>query len=102
MRRERPEALEPIVNFLASGHPDRREDLPPHLGLIESTDAGVLRVMQEGRDCEDVVTRRQVSRGLDRAGVVIVAPGFQQCLTDGEGTESVDVKKMETLLLSLA
>lgn len=26
--------------FLASGHPDLREDLPPHLGLIQSTDAG--------------------------------------------------------------
>ena len=24
--------------FLGSGHPDLREDLPPHLGLIESTD----------------------------------------------------------------
>ena len=26
--------------FLASGHPDGRENLPPYLGLIESTDAG--------------------------------------------------------------
>ena len=26
--------------FLGSGHPDMREDLPPFLGLIESTDAG--------------------------------------------------------------
>lgn len=26
--------------FLGSGHPDLREDLPPHLGLIESGDAG--------------------------------------------------------------
>ena len=26
--------------FLGSGHPDLREDLPVHLGLIESTDAG--------------------------------------------------------------
>lgn len=26
--------------FLASGHPDGREDLPPFLGLIRSTDAG--------------------------------------------------------------
>lgn len=26
-------------HFLASGHPDQREDLPVHLGLIESTDA---------------------------------------------------------------
>lgn len=27
-------------HFLASGHPDARDDLPPLLGLIESTDAG--------------------------------------------------------------
>jgi photosystem II stability/assembly factor-like uncharacterized protein len=27
-------------SFLGSGHPDMREDLPPFLGLIESTDAG--------------------------------------------------------------
>jgi len=26
--------------FLGSGHPDLREDLPPYLGLIESSDAG--------------------------------------------------------------
>lgn len=26
--------------FLGSGHPDLREERPPHLGLIESTDAG--------------------------------------------------------------
>ena len=26
--------------FLGSGHPDLRDDLPPHLGLIESADAG--------------------------------------------------------------
>lgn len=27
-------------HFLGSGHPDLREDLPSHLGLIESTDGG--------------------------------------------------------------
>jgi hypothetical protein len=27
-------------HFLASGHPDGRDQLPPFLGLIESTDAG--------------------------------------------------------------
>ena len=27
-------------HFLASGHPNGARDLPPHLGLIESTDAG--------------------------------------------------------------
>lgn len=65
--------------------------------------AGVVRMMEEGRDCEDVVTQlAAVSRALDRAGVAIVASGLQQCLTNGDGTNSVDVKKMGKLLLSLA
>jgi len=65
--------------------------------------AGVLRMLEEGRECEDVVTQlAAVSRALDRAGFAIVANGLQQCLTDGDGIDSVDVKKMEKLFLSLA
>jgi DNA-binding FrmR family transcriptional regulator len=65
--------------------------------------AGVLRMLEEGRDCEDVVTQlAAVSKALDRAGFAIVATGLQQCLTNPEGDASVDVKKMEKLFLSLA
>ena len=65
--------------------------------------AGVLRLLEEGRDCEDVVTQlAAVSKALDRAGFVIVATGMQQCLTSGDDIDSVDVKKMEKLFLSLA
>ena len=65
--------------------------------------AGVLRLLEEGRDCEDVVTQlAAVSKALDRAGFAIVASGLQQCLAEGDGVDSVDVKKMEKLFLSLA
>ena len=64
---------------------------------------GVLRMLEEGRDCEDVVTQlAAVSRALDRAGFTIVSTGLQQCLTNGDSLDSVDVKKMEKLFLSLA
>jgi DNA-binding FrmR family transcriptional regulator len=64
---------------------------------------GVLRMLEEGRECEDVVIQlAAVSRALDRAGFAIVATGLQQCLSDGEGMDSLDVKKMEKLFLSLA
>ena len=64
---------------------------------------GVLRMLEEGRDCEDVVTQlAAVSRALDRAGFAIVATGLQQCLTNGDSVDSADVKKMEKLFLSLA
>ncbi|MFS3130193.1 metal-sensitive transcriptional regulator [Nocardioides sp. Bht2] len=63
--------------------------------------AGVLRMLEEGRECEDVVTQlAAVSKALDRAGFAIVASGLQQCLTSG--ADEFDVKKMEKLFLSLA
>ena len=66
--------------------------------------AGVLRLLEEGRECEDVVTQlAAVSKALDKAGFAIVAAGLQQCLVAGEGdVDSLDVKKMEKLFLSLA
>lgn len=65
--------------------------------------AGVLRLLEEGRDCEDVVTQlAAVSKALDRAGFAIVASGLQQCLASGNDVDSLDVQKMEKLFLSLA
>jgi DNA-binding FrmR family transcriptional regulator len=65
--------------------------------------SGVLRMLEDGRECEDVVTQlAAVSRALDRAGFAIVASGLQQCLTSGDELDSIDVKKMEKLFLSLA
>ena len=66
--------------------------------------AGVLRMLEEGRECEDVVTQlAAVSRALDRAGCAIVATGLRPCLVENDGdADNLDVKKMEKLFLSLA
>ncbi len=70
--------------------------------------AGVIRMIEEGRDCEDVVTQlAAASRALDRAGFAIIATGLQQCLVDadggatGEGLERIR-GRLEKLFLSLA
>ena len=64
---------------------------------------GVLRLLEEGQDCEKVITQlAAVSKALDKAGFAIVATGLQQCLASDDGLDSVDVKKMEKLFLSLA
>ena len=64
---------------------------------------GVLRMLEEGRECEDVVTQlAAVSRALDRAGFAIVASGLRQCLTQNPSSDNLDAKKMEKLFLSLA
>lgn len=66
--------------------------------------AGVIRMMEEGSDCESVLTQlAAVNKALSRAGYAIVATGLQQCLAESGGAlDSVDAKKMEKLFLALA
>ncbi|EYT79800.1 metal-sensitive transcriptional regulator [Streptomyces andamanensis] len=69
--------------------------------------AGVIKMIEEGRDCEDVVTQlAAASRALDRAGFAIIATGLQRCLTDEDMAASGDREQMrsrlEKLFLSLA
>ncbi|WP_128374864.1 metal-sensitive transcriptional regulator [Streptomyces cavernae] len=74
--------------------------------------SGVIRMIEEGRDCEDVVTQlAAASRALDRAGFAIIATGLQQCMADIEsgrkngedGEDGVRMRaRLEKLFLSLA
>jgi DNA-binding FrmR family transcriptional regulator len=64
--------------------------------------AGVIAMIENGRDCQDVVTQlAAVSRALDRAGFKIVASGMRQCLAD-EGDSPMTEDQMEKLFLTLA
>jgi DNA-binding FrmR family transcriptional regulator len=66
--------------------------------------AGVIAMIEDGRDCADVVTQlAAVSRALDRAGFKIVASGLRQCLAgDGDGDAPMTEEQLEKLFLSLA
>jgi DNA-binding FrmR family transcriptional regulator len=64
--------------------------------------AGVLRMLEEGRDCADTVTQlAAVSRALDKAGFAIISAGLEQCILAGEDGQ-VDRAKLERVFLSLA
>ncbi|WP_037568419.1 metal-sensitive transcriptional regulator [Phaeacidiphilus oryzae] len=70
--------------------------------------AGVIAMIEAGRDCKDVVTQlAAVSRALDRAGFKIVASGMRQCMTAAEGEEGARTapmteEELEKLFLALA
>jgi DNA-binding FrmR family transcriptional regulator len=67
--------------------------------------AGVISMIEQGRDCKDVVTQlAAVSRALDRAGFKIVATGLRECVADdGNGEKSeMSVDELEKLFLALA
>jgi len=64
---------------------------------------GVIRRIEEGRDCTDMVTQpAAAARAPDRAGFQIIATGLQQCAANGDGTADADRAQLEKLFLSLA
>jgi len=67
--------------------------------------AGVISMIEQGRDCKDVVTQlAAVSRALDKAGFKIVATGLRQCLTGEtpENSQPMTEAELEKLFLALA
>jgi DNA-binding FrmR family transcriptional regulator len=84
-------------------NPDDMGAVMNRLRRAQGQIGGVIRMLEEGRECQDVVTQlAAVNRALDRAGFAIVSTGLKQCLAEPDGAESADVKAMEKLFLTLA
>jgi DNA-binding FrmR family transcriptional regulator len=67
--------------------------------------AGVISMIEQGRECKDVVTQlAAVSRALDRAGFKIVATGLRECITGdtAKGSTPMTEAELEKLFLALA
>jgi len=79
--------LEPVINRLKRAR-----------GQLD----GVVRMLEEDRDCGDIITQlAAVSKALDRAGFAIIAVGLDQCLREGETSKAARAR-LEKLFLSLA
>lgn len=67
--------------------------------------AGVISMIEQGRDCKEVVTQlAAVSRALDRAGFKIVATGLRECVMGkaADGGAPLSEAELEKLFLALA
>jgi len=84
-------------------NPEEMSAVVNRLRRAQGQIGGVLRMIEEGRDCKEVVTQlAAVNHALDRAGFAIISTGLKQCLTESGDKESVDIKTLEKLFLSLA
>lgn len=82
------------------------DDMTPVINRLRRAQGqlgGVIRLIEEGRDCTDVVTQlAAVNKALDKAGFAIVSSGMRECLASGEGLSTDEQATMEKLFLSLA
>jgi DNA-binding FrmR family transcriptional regulator len=84
---------------------DRMNAVLSRLRRAQGQLAGVITMIEEGRECKDVVTQlAAVSRALDRAGFKIVATSMRHCITSNESgaPPPLTEDELEKLFLSLA
>jgi DNA-binding FrmR family transcriptional regulator len=81
------------------------EDLDPvvkRLRRAQGQLAGVLNMIDENRDCGDIVTQlAAVSKAIDRAGFTMIAAGLQQCIRSDED-ESDARARLEKMFMALS
>jgi DNA-binding FrmR family transcriptional regulator len=64
--------------------------------------AGVLRMIEEGRDVQEVVNQlKAVTRALDRAGFAIIAMELRTAIATDQ-VDDDELSRLEALYLSLA
>ncbi|MDF2145188.1 metal-sensitive transcriptional regulator [Knoellia sp. p5-6-4] len=64
---------------------------------------GIVRMIEEGRDCSDVVTQLSaVHRALGRAGFDVIALNMRECLADPDPERRLDLDELRRLFMSLA
>jgi DNA-binding FrmR family transcriptional regulator len=80
-------------------------DVIRRLRRVEGQVGGIVKMIENGRDCAEVVTQlAAASRALDRAGFHLLSSGMRQCVTaaaNGE-PEPMSTEQLEKLFLSLA
>jgi DNA-binding FrmR family transcriptional regulator len=78
------------------------EDVLARLRRVEGQVGGIIRMVESGRDCREVVQQvSAASRALDRAGFRILAAGLRQCLREEPGPAGDDQAELEKLFLQL-
>jgi len=82
---------------------DETKKIVHRLRRAEGQLGAVIRMLEEGRDCQDIVTQlAAVSKALDKAGFQVVATGLRQCLVNPDSPDALDTTQLEKLFLSLA
>lgn len=74
------------------------------LKRVQGQVGGIIKMIEEGRDCSEVVTQlAAAARALDRAGFKIISTGMRECMIEQDaGTRQLNEAELERLFLSLA
>lgn len=80
---------------------DACRDVQVRLRRIEGQIRGIQRLIDEGAQCQEVVTQLSAaSAALDRVGFKLLTAGLRECLKDPDA--DLDTDEIEKMFLKLA
>jgi CsoR family transcriptional regulator, copper-sensing transcriptional repressor len=87
---------------------DVADDVRLRLSRLEGQIRGIQRMLDEGKDCDDVVTQLAAAKAaLDRVSYRLMAAGMRHCVvtsdeTAAEADDRMDIDALEKLFLKLS
>lgn len=65
--------------------------------------AAVIRMLEEGRNCEEIVTQiAAVNKAINTAAFTLISTSLKECIVDGKSNAEDVQAKLQKLFLSLA
>lgn len=78
-------------------------ELAGRLRRVQGQVGGIVRMLEDGRECEDLVTQvAAAAKALERAGFAIIAAGLRQSVVAPGADSALQTERLERLFLSLA
>ena len=63
----------------------------------------VIRMLEEGRNCEDIVMQlAAVNKAIDTAGFTLISASLKECIEENKNNSKAVQEKLQKLFLSLA
>ncbi len=73
------------------------------LRRAEGQIGGILRMVEEGRSCEDIVNQlAAVSKAIDKAAFGLITAGLKECITEGKNNSDDVSAQLQKLFLTMA
>jgi DNA-binding FrmR family transcriptional regulator len=79
------------------------DDFVKRIRRAEGQMGGILRMVEDGRSCEDIVNQlAAVSKAIDKAAFSLISAGLKECLTDGKKNHEEVSAQLQKLFMTMA
>ncbi len=82
---------------------EQLDDVLKRVKRAEGQIAGVIRMLEESRSCEEVVYQMAaVGKAMNTAAITLIASSLQECILENKSNNPEQRERLQKLFLSLA